>query len=204
MGKITGTSTFKLLYLLEIGVNDYPQFAIRDQRYGETVTIHIHLPERAVGYVDLILDGQAQRCAIEDGYVRVPFNSLSIGTHTISVEYGDNKLFYDLVNTTTYNVKPMIEFNYRYDLYPNDFLVDLILPADANGKLVVFDYYTAEEYGSVVLKNGIAVLNLSCVPFGDHVLSGKYVGSDYEVEDSYRQIYTLKPLVKIPYDESYC
>ena len=203
MGKITGTSTFKLLYLLEIGVNDYPQFAIRDQRYGETVTIHIRLPERAAGYVDLILDGQAQRCAIEDGYVRVPFNSLSIGTHTISVEYGDNKLFYDLVNTTTFNVKPMIEFNYRYDLYPNDFLVDLILPADANGKLVVFDYYTAEEFGSVDLKNGIAVLNLSCVPFGDHVLSGKYVGSDYEVEDSYRQIYTLKPLVKIPYDEKY-
>ena len=203
MGKITGTSTFKLLYLLEIGVNDYPQFAIRDQRYGETVTIHIRLPERATGYVDLILDGQAQRCAIEDGYVRVPFNSLSIGTHTISVEYGDNKLFYDLVNTTTFNVKPMIEFNYRYDLYPNDFLVDLILPADANGKLVVFDYYTAEEFGSVDLKNGIAVLNLSCVPFGDHVLSGKYVGSDYEVEDSYRQIYTLKPLVKIPYDEKY-
>ena len=79
--------------------------------------------------------------------MRVPFNSLSIGTHTISVEYGDNKLFYDLVNTTTFNVKPMIEFNYRHDLYPNDFLVDLILPADANGKLVVFDYYTEEEFG---------------------------------------------------------
>ena len=203
MGKITGTSTFKLLYLLEIGVNDYPQFAIRDQRYGETVTIIIRLPDSAAGYVDLILDGQPQRCAIEDGEVKVPYNSLSIGTHTVAVTYGDNKLFYELTNTTTFNVKPKIEFNYRYDLYPNGFLVDLILPADADGKLVVFDYDTSEEYGFVDLKNGIAVLNLSCVPFGAHVLSAKYVGSDYDVEDTYRQIYIIEPLVNIPIDEMY-
>ena len=203
MGKITGTSTFKLLYLLEIGVNEYPQFAIRDQRYGETVTIIIRLPDSAAGYVDLILDGQPQRCAIEDGEVKVPYNSLSIGTHTVAVTYGDNKLFYELTNTTTFNVKPKIEFNYRYDLYPNGFLVDLILPADADGKLVVFDYDTSEEYGFVDLKNGIAVLNLSCVPFGAHVLSAKYVGSDYDVEDTYRQIYIIEPLVNIPIDEMY-
>ena len=203
MGKITGTSTFKLLYLLEIGVNDYPQFAIRDQRYGETVTIHVRVPYRATGYIDLILDNQPQRCAIDDGYVEIPFNSLSIGTHTVTVAYGDNKLFYELTNTTTFNVKPKIEFNYRYDLYPNGFLVDLILPADADGKLVVFDYDTSEEYGFVDLKNGIAVLNLSCVPFGAHVLSAKYVGSDYDVEDTYRQIYTIQPLVNIPIDEKF-
>ncbi len=203
MGKITGTSTFKLLYLLEIGVNDYPQFAIRDQRYGETVTIIIRLPYNATGYVDLILDNQPQRCAIDDGYVEIPFNSLSIGTHTVTVAYGDNKLFYELTNTTTFNVKPMIEFNSRDDLYPNGFLVDLILPADASGKLVVFNYYTDEEYGFVDLKNGIAVLNLSCVPFGEPVLSARYVGSDYDVEDTYKQIYTIQPLVDIPIDEKF-
>ena len=203
MGKITGTSTFKLLYLLEIGVNDYPQFAIRDQRYGETVTIHVRVPYRATGYIDLILDNQPQRCAIDDGYVEIPFNSLSIGTHTVTVAYGDNKLFYELSNTTTFNVKPMIEFNSRDDLYPNGFLVDLILPADASGKLVVFNYYTDEEYGFVDLKNGIAVLNLSCVPFGEPVLSARYVGSDYDVEDTYRQIYTIQPLIDIPIDEKF-
>lgn len=203
MGKITGTSTFKLLYLLEIGVNDYPQFAIRDQRYGETVTIHVRVPYRATGYIDLILDNQPQRCAIDDGYVEIPFNSLSIGTHTVTVAYGDNKLFYELSNTTTFNVKPMIEFNSRDDLYPNGFLVDLILPADASGKLVVFNYYTDEEYGFVDLKNGIAVLNLSCVPFGEPVLSAKYVGSDYDVEDTYKQIYTIQPLIDIPIDEKF-
>ena len=203
MGKITGTSTFKLLYLLEIGVNDYPQFAIRDQRYGETVTIHVRVPYRATGYIDLILDNQPQRCAIDDGYVEIPFNSLSIGTHTVTVAYGDNKLFYELTNTTSFNVKPMIEFNSRDDLYPNGFLVDLVLPADASGKLVVFNYYTDEEYGFVDLKNGIAVLNLSCVPFGEPVLSARYVGSDYDVEDTYRQIYTIQPLIDIPIDEMY-
>ena len=203
MGKITGSSTFKLLYSLDIGVNDYPQFAIKDQRYGEGVTIYIRVPYSATGNVDFSLDGQAQSVAIEDGYAKTILNALAIGIHTISASYGDGSKFYELTNTTSFNVKPMIKFNSRDDLYPNNFLVDLKLPADANGKLVVFDYYTNVEFGSVDLKNGIAVLNLSCLPFGDHVLSAKYVGDDYEVEDTYRQIYTIQPLVDVPDGEKW-
>ena len=206
-GVKSGTGTFKLQYLLEVGVNNYPQFQVKPQRYGEDVKIMVYMPESATGnlHIQVELDGNPYKSVdvpIKDGEVYYVLKDLDIGHYYVNVSYGDNVRFYKLCNETQFDVEPMIEFNRRNDLYPNNFTVDLILPPDANGKLVVFDYYTNVEFGSVDVKNGKAVLNLSCLPLGLHVLSAKYTGTDYHVNETYRQQYLIEPFIVVPDGEN--
>ena len=144
--------------------------------YGADNYIEVSFNNLATGNVIFTVDGKNYTEKIDDDCATLKLPKLSIGVYPISVTYLGNDIF------GPKTLKGEIEIDYGI-IIENDY-VDLTLPQDAKGDLIVSIYdgddNLLNEY-SQTLKEGKASISLTDLDYGEYYVEAYYTGEDYSI-----------------------
>lgn len=113
------------------------------------------------------------------GWIYIDISKLKVGNHTLHFDFAGDEKYNN--STLTHN------FTVSYKVVGPDWIlddyssIDLALPGDADGNLEV--YIDGKLYRTQKLQDGKASISLKGLESGKHLITAKYVGNDYEVED---------------------
>ena len=190
--------SFSVIY--KIDVDDYV-------KPGENLTVCLKVAEDVEGNVSLIInEGEEKIIPIVEGmaYLEIPASELNYGENFITATYvGDTEDVYGFNNYVYYNGELKMPV-FERENYGVDLNITVLLPSDAEGRLIVTDYIEEDEdfvfngEYSIPLVGGKASFSLSKLIYGYH-----YVKASVELDDEespYRiydegQNYLITPLV---------
>ena len=219
--------TIKLVYEGNYGtvtkeVKTYVKYNVKinlddEISYGYETPMTILFPNGATGNVTIFVDnGNTQTKKIEDGEVSFNLSNLDMGIHTLKVHYEGNDKYNEMDLEKEFKVIAKILFPKTpkdedgfYELIhtlQEDWNVSIILPSDANGKLVVvydidFKKYYEYQIGEIAnLENGAAKIDISDLKLGYNYLSAMYESenNDYSVESLHIYELIVKPKITYP------
>ena len=113
------------------------------------------------------------------GWIYIYVAGLKVGNHTLIFDFSGDEKYNN--STLTHN------FTVSYKVVASDWIltnssrIDLTLPGDADGNLEV--YVDGKLYKTQKLQDGKASISLEGLESGKHLITARYVGNDYEVED---------------------
>ena len=145
--------------------------------------------------IAITIDGvKVDRFTIDNsGWIELDTSKLSAGNHTLYFDFkGDEKY-----NNCTLTHNFTVSYNIMCpDWYADDYSkVTLNLPSNATGSLEV--YIDGKLFKSQKLTSGKASISLKGIKSGDHDISARYAGTDFEVEDVNASVEVpAKPTIK--------
>ena len=132
----------------------------------------ITLPEDANGEVTVDINGTTVTAPVVDGKAVIDISDLEPGDYPVTATYSDDKYAPKSENATV--SVPKVD-DYEMDVTANETDVVVELPEDATGNVTVL--VDGEEYPAEIV-NGTAIVDISDLEPGDHVIDVIYPGDD--------------------------
>ena len=127
--------------------------------------------------------------------IEVDVSSLDSGEYVLVVSFAGDEKYYPL--TRSYNLTVSYQFHIPYEVeYLDSSKVQLNLPGDANGNLIV--YVDGKLFSSVKLAKGHASVKIDSFAPGEHDITVRYDGNDYNMSDVNTSFYIL-PKISLDY-----
>ena len=176
----------------EVFINDtYEITATADPiKVGENAIINVELPKDATGEVIIAVEGKNYTALVENGKATVNVPDLTAGDHIADVNYLGNDKYAPKLTDVSISVSKIENASIYADSKPVEFgedaIVDVVLPKDANGTIIVNvggKNYTAQ------VKNGKATVNIPDLAIGDYDADVIYSG-----DDKYESVSTTVPI----------
>ena len=152
--------------------------AVDSIEFGEDAVISVKLASDATGEVVITVNGEDYTAAIENGVVSVTVSGLKAGDYTVEVKYSGDNNYNEATGSaefTVLKITPDMDVFVDGTVFGGDLTVDISLPADATGEVVItvngVDYH-------VSIENGKATGTISGLAAGDYPVTVKYVGDD--------------------------
>ena len=152
--------------------------AVDSIEFGEDAVISVKLASDATGEVVITVNGEDYTAAIENGVVSVTVSGLKAGDYTVTVKYAGDNNYNEATGSAEFSVlkiTPDMDVFVDGTVFGGDLTVDISLPADATGEVVItvngVDYH-------VSIENGKATGTISGLAAGDYPVTVKYVGDD--------------------------
>lgn len=210
-GHAAASKQESVLFYYEIGVSFEEEYGTF--RYGEENVIEIYLPDD-IGNGDLIvkIDGEIRKWTA-DGYgqIYVDISDLEMGYYEFYVKYSGDEKYYANEREMEFEVVAEISGMEGYHIAGEEIAV--VLPADAEGNLVISIYESFEDEDGVVthgdepimtktipLVNGKASYTVDDLDLGEYYIEAFYDGDDYDVS-SCEGTYMVAPAFYFGYDE---
>ncbi|MBR4448311.1 hypothetical protein [Methanobrevibacter sp.] len=168
--------------------------------YGEDSTIEVILPDTLNRkLLTITIDGVKYKFTQPknsgNNMAAVDVSKLGAGNHSMVVSFAGDDKFYSL--TRTYNFTVNYEFMIPTDIeYKDSSKIYLKLPSNANGALVV--YVDGKLFKSSKLNNGYAEVKIGKLAPGNHNITVKYDGKDYNLSDEHSSVY-VAPKISLTY-----
>ena len=164
--------------------------------YGSEDYIEIIVPmDFKKNLITITVDGvRYDRFTIDNsGWIEIDVSRLSAGNHTLNFDFAGNEKYNNYTLTHNFTVSYGIICP---EWYVEDYSkVSLTLPSTAKGSLDV--YIDGKLYKSQKLSKGKASVAITGLKSGDHNLTAKYSGDDFEVEEASTSVYVpVKVTVK--------
>jgi len=137
-----------------------------------TAIVHVKVPANATGDINVTIDGITYSCPINKGEAVIPVGNLTGGTKTVIAEYaGDNNY------SANYSVAKF-DINVKTNVTPTviDYgngTVVVVVGDNATGNVTI---KVGNETFNATVVNGTAIVNITNVTPGDHVVEVIYSG----------------------------
>ena len=168
--------------------------------YGEDIEINVSFDYLATGNVIFTVDGKNYTVKIVDGDATLKLPKLSKGRYPVTVTYLGNEIF------GPKTLKD--EFEIDYEIIIEDNYVNLTLPQDAKGHLIVSLYDKDDNLLKKyyhTLKDGKASISLTGMDYGEYYVDAYYDGEDYFISDASSPIwvgnYSIVSDIKVNWPE---
>lgn len=168
--------------------------------YGEKNIIEVLLPDTLDrNLLTIKIDGVKYKFTqpkyIENNMAAVDISKLGTGNHSMIVTFSGNNKFYAL--NKTYNFTIDYNFIAPSDIeYKDSSKAYLKLPADACGNLEV--YVDGKLFKATKMINGYGEIKIDNLNPGNHDLTLKYTGEDYNVSEANSNL-RVSPKVSLSY-----
>ena len=178
---------------IAVNVSYYVDFWGDGFTYGEEDYIDIIVPtDFKKDWIAITIDGaKYDKFTIDNsGWIDVDVSKLSAGNHTLIFDFKGNEKYNNYTLTHNFTISYRIDCpDWYYDDYS---IASLILPSTAKGSLDV--YIDGKLYKSQKLSKGKASITIKGLKSGDHNVTAKYVGDDFEVEELSTSVYVPVPV----------
>ena len=154
------------------------EISAEDINVGDELQIKVTLPADATGYVTVTVDNDSQKVKLSNGVAGVDMSGLSAGAKTIKVYYEGDKVYNNLSDSKSVNVRkvdPAIEISADNIKYGEDLIVRINLPSDASGDVNV---KVDGKSQSVKLNRGFAIANITGLTAGTKSIEVSYGGDE--------------------------
>ena len=162
-----------------------------------TVTLYVDDNINTLGINDLLGagedDGNALVSDVKDGKAVFTIEGLTMGEHKIHVVYSGDEKYPAGSYDTILDINRLAVIG---EISADNKNVSLMMPANATGKLVVYNDNRRNVVISKDMENGYAFIDLNDLSVGVYELRAYYEGDDYEVE-SYSVTFKVLPEVDI-------
>ena len=152
--------------------------AVKDINVGEDAVITVKLLSDATGSVTVTVNGKDYTETVVNGVANVKVADLKAGTYDVAVKYSGDNNYNAAVATSSITVSKVdstMDVTVNGIVFGGDLTVDVSLPADATGEVVItvngVDYHVAIE-------NGKATGTIGGLAAGDYTVTVKYAGDD--------------------------
>ena len=152
--------------------------AVKDINVGEDAVISVKLLSDATGSVTVTVNGKDYTETVVNGVANVKVADLKAGTYDVAVKYSGDNNYNAAVATSSFTVSKVdstMDVTVNDIVFGGDLTVDISLPADATGEVVItvngVDYHVAIE-------NGKATGTIGGLAAGDYTVTVKYAGDD--------------------------
>ena len=152
--------------------------AVKDINVGEDAVISVKLLSDATGSVTVTVNGKDYTETVVNGVANVKVADLKAGTYDVAVKYSGDNNYNAAVATSSITVSKVdstMDVTVNGIVFGGDLTVDVSLPADATGEVVItvngVDYHVAIE-------NGKATGTMGGLAAGDYTVTVKYAGDD--------------------------
>ena len=152
--------------------------AVKDINVGEDAVISVKLLSDATGSVTVTVNGKDYTETVVNGVANVKVADLKAGTYDVAVKYSGDNNYNAAVATSSITVSKVdstMDVTVNGIVFGGDLTVDVSLPADATGEVVItvngVDYHVAIE-------NGKATGTIGGLAAGDYTVTVKYAGDD--------------------------
>ena len=152
--------------------------AVSDIKVGEDAVISVKLLSDVTGSVTVTVNGKDYTETVVNGVANVKVADLKAGTYDVAVKYSGDNNYNAAVATSSFTVSKVdstMDVTVNDIVFGGDLIVDVVLPADATGEVVItvngVDYH-------VSIENGKATGTISGLAAGDYPVTVKYVGDD--------------------------
>jgi hypothetical protein len=163
--------------------------------YAECYDFTVYLPDDATGTVTVVVDGNTYTAEVVDGKATFTLENLDMGEHPVEVHYSGDANYPPMDYVKVLNIAyygPTAVLGERGVVLA----INLLLPGDANGNLVVCLDKTGTWYRSKEISGGKASIDLSDLPIGIYSVRAVYDGQDYEVRP-FTATFTVLPKINI-------
>ena len=152
--------------------------AVKDINVGEDAVISVKLLSDATGSVTVTVNGKDYTETVVNCVANVKVADLKVGTYDVAVKYSGDNNYNAAVATSSITVSKVdstMDVTVNGIVFGGDLTVDVSLPADATGEVVItvngVDYHVAIE-------NGKATGTIGGLAAGDYTVTVKYAGDD--------------------------
>ena len=152
----------------------------------DPTVVNVTIPEDATGNVTVIIDGVPyDNFTVVNGTVDVTLPILPPGDHNITVVYPGDDNYPEIVKTEIITIPKIDDYQFDVSVSPidvgEDAVVDITLPADANGEAVV--EVNGVKY-TVDVVNGVGQLNVSGLANGTYPVTVTFNGDNNYTKQS--------------------
>ena len=157
--------------------------------------IVIELPDDATGEVTVTIDGENQTVPVVNGKAVVDISDLEPGNHTVDVNYPGDDKYAPASDSITVDVPKIVD--YPFDVTEEDGKIVIDVPDDATGEVTV----TIDGVNQTVpIVDGKAVVDISDLEPGKHVVEVTYPGDDKYAPASDSSVIDIPKVVDYPFD----
>lgn len=168
--------------------------------YGEKNVIEVILPDTLnKKLLTIRIDGVDYKFTQPEysgnNVAAVDVSKLDEGNHSMYISFAGDDKFYPL--NRTYNFTVGYDFNIPFDMeYKDSSKIYLRLPGNATGELEV--YVDGKLFSSAKMNKGYAEINIDTLAPGEHKLTVRYNGTDYDVSEVESILY-VAPKISLTY-----
>ena len=152
--------------------------AVKDINVGEDAVISVKLLSDATGSVTVTVNGKDYTETVVNGVANVKVADLKAGTYDVAVKYSGDNNYNAAVATSSFTVSKVdstMDVTVNDIVFGGDLTVDISLPVDATGEVVItvngLDY-------PVSIVDGKATGSIGGLAAGDYTVTVKYAGDD--------------------------
>ena len=151
---------------------------VNNIKVGEELTITVNVPSDATGDVTVSVDGKEYKVAIENGKAVKTISGLKADDYTVTVKYAGDNNYNAAVAASSFTVSKVdstMDVTVNDIVFGGDLTVDVVLPDDATGEVVIT--VNGVDY-PVPIVDGKATGTISGLAAGDYTVTVKYAGDD--------------------------
>ena len=151
---------------------------VNNIKVGEELTITVNVPSDATGDVTVSVDGKEYKVAIENGKAVKTISGLKADDYTVTVKYAGDNNYNAAVAASSFTVSKVdstMDVTVNDIVFGGDLIVDVVLPGDATGEVVIT--VNGVDY-PVPIVGGKATGTIGGLAAGDYTVTVKYAGDD--------------------------
>ena len=151
---------------------------VNNIKVGEELTITVNVPSDATGDVTVSVDGKEYKVAIENGKAVKTISGLKADDYTVTVKYAGDNNYNAAVAASSFTVSKVdstMDVTVNDIVFGGDLIVDVVLPGDATGEVVIT--VNGVDY-PVPIVDGKATGTIGGLAAGDYTVTVKYAGDD--------------------------
>ena len=151
---------------------------VNNIKVGEELTITVNVPSDATGDVTVSVDGKEYKVAIENGKAVKTISGLKADDYTVTVKYAGDNNYNAAVAASSFTVSKVdstMDVTVNDIVFGGDLTVDVVLPDDATGEVVIT--VNGVDY-PVPIVDGKATGTIGGLAAGDYTVTVKYAGDD--------------------------
>ena len=151
---------------------------VNNIKVGEELTITVNVPSDATGDVTVSVDGKEYNVAIENGKAVKTISGLKADDYTVTVKYAGDNNYNAAVAASSFTVSKVdstMDVTVNDIVFGGDLTVDVVLPVDATGEVVIT--VNGVDY-PVPIVDGKATGTIGGLAAGDYTVTVKYAGDD--------------------------
>ena len=152
--------------------------AVSDIKVGEDAVISVKLLSDATGSVTVTVNGKDYTETVVNGVANVKVADLKAGTYDVAVKYSGDNNYNAAVAASSFTVSKVdstMDVTVNDIVFGGDLIVDVVLPGDATGEVVIT--VNGVDY-PVPIVDGKATGTIGGLAAGDYTVTVKYAGDD--------------------------
>ena len=164
--------------------------------FGENEIINVTLNETTQGYVALRIGSQIYVAIINQGFAQFNVSGLTAGIHNATVTFPGDNHFNETSKNITFTVNATSDYTFDVKVddieYKQNATVRVLVPTNAKGNVTI--YVDGNDMGTLNVTNGTAVLDVSGLAGGPHVVNVTYNGdSTYAPRENNNNEFMVNP-----------